>query len=62
MGFILGLAIGAVVAGIVFIIFHKNNMNKINKAREEILTAYKSAHGEEIAAKAEEVFGKVFNR
>ena len=62
MGLILGIAIGAVVSGIIFIVFYKNNMNKITKAREEILTAYKSAHGDEIAKKAEEVFNKVFKR
>lgn len=62
MGFILGILVGVVVTGLAFIVFYKNNMNKITKAREEILAAYKSAHGEEVATKAEEIFNKIFKR
>ena len=38
--FLFGFLSGALVAGVVFIVFHKNNMNKITKAREAILNVY----------------------
>lgn len=62
MGFILGFVVGAVVSGVAFIVFHKNNMNKVTKAREEILAAYKNSPLDEAAAKAESIFKKYFKR
>lgn len=46
MGFLLGLLIGTVVTGVVFIVFGKNNKNKINKAREAIVGAYGKGESE----------------
>jgi hypothetical protein len=40
--FILGLVLGAVVTGVCFVVFAKNNQNSINKLRSEILQAYES--------------------
>lgn len=51
MEFIIGFAVGAVVSGVAFIVFHKNNMRKINKARETILESYKGSGLEEVANK-----------
>jgi len=52
MEFIIGFAAGALVSGVAFIVFHKNNMRKINKARASILETYKGSGFEEVASKA----------
>jgi len=49
MEFIIGFIVGAFVAGVAFIVFHKNNMRKINKARANILAAYVGSPLEEAA-------------
>jgi uncharacterized spore protein YtfJ len=38
--FLFGFLAGALVTGVVFIVFHKNNMNKIAKARTALLDIY----------------------
>jgi cbb3-type cytochrome oxidase subunit 3 len=45
MGFLLGFAVGAVVSGVVFIVFAKNNKNKIAEARKNILDLTAKAEG-----------------
>jgi hypothetical protein len=46
MGFILGLVVGAVVTGVLFIVFGKNNKKKIEAARSEIVNAYNKGASE----------------
>lgn len=45
MGFLLGFAVGAVVSRVVFIVFAKNNKNKIAEARKNILDLTAKAEG-----------------
>ena len=40
MEFLIGAIVGAAVSGVVFIVFGKNNKNKIALARQEIVDAY----------------------
>ncbi len=45
MSFLLGFIIGAIVSGVVLIVFGKNNKNKISEARKSILDLTAKAEG-----------------
>lgn len=57
MEFLVGFVIGAIVSGVVFIVFGKNNKNKIARARQEIIDAY-----EHVANEIDETSGEVVRR
>lgn len=44
--FLAGVAVGTIVTGVVFIVFGKNNRNKIAVARETLLKVYDKASNE----------------
>lgn len=46
MEFVAGIVVGTLVTGVMFIVFGKNNKNKIEKARKEIVDAYEHASNE----------------
>jgi CHASE3 domain sensor protein len=56
----LGFVAGAVVSGVVFIVFYKNNLKNIDAAREEILKVYQDSPLDEAVAKAEAIWAKYF--
>lgn len=57
---ILAFGAGVVVAGVAFIVFYKNNMNKITKARTAIVDAYNQSGLSDVASKIEAEFQKHF--
>lgn len=46
MAFLFGLVIGFVIGSVIFIIFGKNNKNKIAAAREELINLANKAEGQ----------------
>lgn len=53
--FVIGLVLGIAAASTVFIVFGKNNKNKIAAARERILRFYEQNGGEELEKALEDL-------
>jgi uncharacterized membrane protein YgaE (UPF0421/DUF939 family) len=54
--FLAGLGIGVVVTAVVFIVFGRNNRNKIDRARDAILNTYREAGGDRLSEIIEKNF------